>query len=571
MPAKVPLRRFFSWIVAFKQFDSQWSGAAFVLEFLHEMLGEWTAERREEPNRSNVYNCANPVFLPSNALQSATHCLHVIPVIILACFQDAPDLMEAARQADRGGMEHGDPGDHGDDGDGAESLRQQRASTRNALHLCLRFLQDRDLQVQARMICAAIGPLHDEHLLSLKFQTDQLSCLQWQAKQAVGDVWIETVCRIMDTLDDEHILESLRLTCGSHVGPDHGGQDHGHHGDHGDHGDDALWRQAFPTDPTFEALVEAEGAVATQFLQLVLELVSTRCWSQLHHAQFPSIFACVFHPSARIAKDTMAVAKRMFEVLCRAHALKDTAPGLRGSRGCLADIAEHEHQLVLEAFALASECGWNYKDEALRKFVFLIFAGPTNTKTNLEDMFNEIRDHERLQKNKRVARWRRWWAVMHSKKLASASVLPTLRLQPSDWQVPVLTGVAGVAGVGEGMFVCGKHKPDERLDLGRLGLPRKQATWRPSGSAGNNRAVAARILLEQDEANDFRNVSNAWLGCLLGKVGVMFKNTQSDRFYLSLGFSAWSLLAWELAPVQGGHGDHGDSRVWSLQFLEHPW
>jgi hypothetical protein len=118
---------------------------AFVLELLQEMLGEWTAEPREEPNRSNVYYCANPVCLPSNALQSATHCLHVIPIIILACFQDAPDLMEAARQADGGGMEHGDPGDHGDHGDAAESLRQQRSSTRNALHLCLRFLQDRDL------------------------------------------------------------------------------------------------------------------------------------------------------------------------------------------------------------------------------------------------------------------------------------------------------------------------------------------------------------------------------------------------------------------------------------------
>jgi hypothetical protein len=45
--AQVQLRRFFSWTVAFKHFDPQWSGAAFVLEFLHDMLGEWTDEPRE--------------------------------------------------------------------------------------------------------------------------------------------------------------------------------------------------------------------------------------------------------------------------------------------------------------------------------------------------------------------------------------------------------------------------------------------------------------------------------------------------------------------------------------------
>ena len=262
----------------------------------------------------------------------------------------------------------------------------------------------------------------------------------------------------------------------------------------------------FFQDPGFEALVEEEGVIASQFMRMVLELASTRCWSQLHHSMFPGIFACVFHPSARVAKNTMAVARRRFEVLCRAATLQDTVPGVRRA---LQDIAVHEHQLVMEACSLASACGWDYKDKALREFLFRVFAGPTNTKTHLEDMFNEIRDCERAHKAKRVSRWRRWWAVMHSRKLGSQSVLPSLRLQAPDWQVPVITGLTGI---GEGMFVSGKHKPNEQIDLTRLGMARKHAPWRPAGAAGNNRAVAATILLEEDEGNNFNNVDRAWLG-----------------------------------------------------------
>lgn len=480
---------------------------------------------------------------------------------------------------------HGDHGDHVGPTDAAENLREQRASTRNALHLCLRFLQDRDLQVHARMICAAIAPLHAEHLFSLKMQGNPSDCLLWQAKQAVGDAWMDTIYQIIDTLEDEPVLASLRLSVGAPVVHEHD-EDHGDHGDHGDSGD-----HVFVRDHAFEALVKVEDDTAAQFARMVFELASTRCWSQLHHGMFPNIFACVFHPNAKKAKASMITAKRMFHVLCRAHALRTKVPGVSKA---LADIATHEHQIVLEACVLSENCGWDYKNKPLRAFLFRVFSGPTNTKTNLEDMFNEIRDHERSNKTRRVSRWRRWWAVMHSKRLFAETVLPTVRLQASDWQVPVVTGVQGSSGVGEGMFVSGKHRPDERIDLGRLGLSPKNTPWRPSGSAANNRAVAAQFLLDMDEPNDFKHVENAWLGpsqraqacvcvgfvvvckslgclgiasvpnrlpsgCLLGKVGVMFTNTRTNQYYVSLGFCAWSVVAWELTRVESA--DANDKRV----------
>ena len=75
----------------------------------------------------------------------------------------------------------------------------------------------------------------------------------------------------------------------------------------------------------------------------------------------------------------------------------------------LNNIAYHKHQLVRELVGIAAKGGWSAQDDDLFALCWKMSAGPGNTKDKLEDCFNELRDQERSNKNRRINHWRAWY------------------------------------------------------------------------------------------------------------------------------------------------------------------
>ena len=139
----------------------------------------------------------------------------------------------------------------------------------NTLHLVGILLADRKLQVQTRMILAATRPLRDGHLETLRAHKGQQAVAAWAADRADGawmqaceDIVLGTICK------DNILYLGFTFSEGGQIDP----------------------------DPVHWVTHESEVVVAKTYLNLVIHMVSQRCWTMEEYCKcWPGNTAIVLH------------------------------------------------------------------------------------------------------------------------------------------------------------------------------------------------------------------------------------------------------------------------------------
>lgn len=102
-------------------------------------------------------------------------------------------------------------------------------------------------------------------------------------------------------------------------------------------------------------------------------------------------------------------------------------------------------------------------------------------------------------------------------------------------------------------FGTGVKCPTLALPFSGASAPAKTISTKPASLLSDLRAVAAAVALTHQSAEDFRDLSALWCGCLL-QMGSVFYRNQEEDFLLSLGFHSQAALCWRLdsyAPPNG--------------------
>ncbi len=110
-------------------------------------------------------------------------------------------------------------------------------------------------------------------------------------------------------------------------------------------------------------------------------------------------------------------------------------------RKLLNDLHYLRQPFVQESLELLDEVGWDWRDPngRLNKQFSRVAGARQETKTNLEDEFNRLRNMERDNRNKRICRFRSYRAVLDNPAHATIrrGHYNQLQLKPHDAEIPV--------------------------------------------------------------------------------------------------------------------------------------
>ena len=71
---------------------------------------------------------------------------------------------------------------------------------------------------------------------------------------------------------------------------------------------------------------------------------------------------------------------------------------------------------------------------------------------------------------------------------------------------------------------------------------------KPAGQPADFRSIAAMCSLRELVGNDFRGLSQCWLGMLMQE-SLVFRDKTSKKVYCSLGHTIQLVLLWEMTPA----------------------
>jgi hypothetical protein len=289
--------------------------------------------------------------------------------------------------------------------DGAEALSaaELRAKCSNTLECAARVLQDKSVQLFARMISAVARPVRNDHLRAIDSLTSQNGAASFNANRSNGE-WVETVQSMAALLRDPTLLQQ----CGICV-----------------------------ACPLLRIRFGASQALAQKLFKLVVHAMSQRCWSMSYHS------TCLPDAAFGVLSATAAAAKRCLRFLRKIHdavlaaeqlvnasaaegwevgpadaqLLAQAAGGQDGQAGptaaprapavilraCLDDLAWNSLQICREVLGAARDSSWDYRNPVLRSFIWDLSATECNTKRVNEDVFKILREAEGENENKRVS------------------------------------------------------------------------------------------------------------------------------------------------------------------------
>ncbi|CAE7218174.1 hypothetical protein AK812_SmicGene13125 [Symbiodinium microadriaticum] len=348
-------------------------------------------------------------------------------------------------------------------------LRQQFASTDAMIEA---FLKDHGLHLKMRALIFTGRVLQSEYAAGLETHKEgQLAMLRWQAERSCGS-WFQVVCRLFDLLRAPAILKSLELT---------------------------------PCDPSSEpASLHSAGLgqdieISESMWDLVTELASARCWSQLHHSLcFPNCFVRVF-AEGRDKTRSASTLRRLVEGLSRVDAARRQ---LRPGRESLLplvqeladDIATMDWVLTREMIVELEKCNYDLDDQGLREMAFAVHASSAETKNMCENSFNWLADTNKRQS------------------------------------------------------VANKMSQETKY-MGRGVTKAKIKKWRPAGYQSQRRSAAAMAFIMQHTTSDGDLDVDALRRCLLLK-GHVYQRSDIGSYILCLGFMKYACLGIHLEAVQ---------------------
>ena len=442
------MRRFFSLIPRLQAFDRQWTPAAAVARWMEEQLGDWEMGQ-------DVDELGEEALLAIHENNAQAH------------EQSDADPKPKTPKS------------------GKQALSELQAKTKNVQSLTSKLLQDRDLQVDGRMLADVIGVTYKTYQDLLQQQKDQNGVIAFESSIAVGD-WGLEIEKVAALLSTEEVL------CRYEISPS--GSFAGHQLD----------------NETKECLFNVEQQRASRLFRLVISQMSHRAWSMSYHSgTLPDMALGVLHSDRVLAQNALHIVRDVWKIIEQAEkAVQDGHPQKFHIQDALNKIAFHKHQLVRELIGVAAQGGWSADNLDLYTLCWKMSAGPGNTKSKLEDLFNELRDQERQNKNRRINHWRAWYSVCNAAIVTNYD-MPSVTVLPDDYNQPLL---APVAQVTDAIFHPGNTKPDKSLQLKKLSRGAKSMGCRPAGSASNARSVAFCYLLRHCAHNDFADLGQAWTG-----------------------------------------------------------
>ena len=143
--------------------------------------------------------------------------------------------------------------------------------------------------------------------------------------------------------------------------------------------------------------VAEEKERLTDFWMLLVELASSRCWSQMVFVNVPPYsLAAVLHTDRQVGQQILTHQKLMWESILQAEALvyqqnpKVSKAVMTEVNQRLLDISLHSFQIAREVFILCQQCNWDVGEEGIQTMAHRLFGGHCETKYTLEDLFAHL-------------------------------------------------------------------------------------------------------------------------------------------------------------------------------------
>lgn len=424
----------------------------------------------------------------------------------------------------------------------ARSLKDLRAKTKNSLHLAAVLLQDRRLQIQARIVMHTLRPLREEHEHTIRQQRTPEGTLAYHVGVAT-ESWLQAVHGTLALLADPVVLKSLGLYADTDTG-------------------------------------DLAEETAESFFHAVFEVVAQRCLSMTVFSTLPPWrFAGLLQADpAACAEllDNLEESLSHLRAACLAADKKDVKAGAVLA-DLLKDLDVHCWPAVAQMLTLLEAEEWRVT-EPVRKTLVRLFGGKGNTKTNLEDCFNKMRDTERAVKNRRLSRTARYFtAAAHA---AATEGDRAIQITPADWSAPPRLELPP-SKVGGGIFQpspfrrvgkSGGQRGDgaqagpsqtkaryaggglhSSLDLHDLFSSRREQV--SSGPAADHRATAAWECLHAVAPGGFHGVDVVWTTtALIPRHIYRVTGHGYAETFVVLAFRKWAALTWPLRETAGDDG-----------------
>ena len=417
-------------------------------------------------------------------------------------------------------------------------MKEMRAKTKNSLHLAAVLLQDRRLQIQARIVLYTLRPLRLEHEDTIRRQRATEGTVEYHAGVA-AESWLAAMHSTLALLHDRKVLKHLAL------------------------------------DRTGDVCEEDE-ATAQSLFRAVFEVLAQRCLSMTVFSTLPPwILAGLLHSDARVRAALLEQLKDNLSNLrmaCRHATAGDVR--LRPNMGALLDDLDvHRWPAVTQLLTLLEAEGWQVT-EPVRRMLLRVFGGKGNTKTNLEDCFNKLRDTERATKNRRMSRLARYFtAAAHA---AETEGEHTIRITPADWSAAPRLEVAP-SKVGGGLFqprpfrrvgkdsAAGAAQDESQartrfvggglhssIDLQALFAGRR-AALPSSGPVADHRATAAWECIQLLAPQEFAGLDAVWTTAALLPQHI-YRVGRTRELFIVLAFRTWAVLTWPVRELKGEDG-----------------
>jgi len=381
-----------------------------------------------------------------------------------------------------------------------KDLATLRKEYDNTFCLVADLMLDRDLQITGRMICTATNPYRKDYADYIAAHKTQLDSARWAAAKATGS-WRTAVRRSVETCSDPKVLERFGMCPG------------------------AASTTTTIAEPAKRSWAAEEVRLSKSYLAIVVELASARSWSMAPHSDcLPGLGAGVLSADARFRQLTATQLKLICIVILKAEGFvfNEDLEAPKDLEALLKDLTFNKWQSVRELMAIGFNCDFDYRDRQLNEWAWSLYAGISNTKFFLEDVFSNLRDVvQRRQKNNVVSRWDKLFYAINTPQLRNLQ-LPQNKVTPEEWIENPPPGnnrlkCADGENLNDNVFCPGvaRHQVDPALKPERLTTPGRKA-WKPAGPAGNHRSAAAMACLLCDADNDFANVHKAWCGSLAG-------------------------------------------------------
>ena len=232
--------------------------------------------------------------------------------------------------------------------------------------------------------------------------------------------------------------------------------------------------------------------------------------------------------------------------------------------------------LVHESMAICARNNWQASAADVKGMAYEQWAGISDTKRVLEDVFAVLKTEAQRNKNLKMSRPRSFFEaacakILHPSPTADGGpdqdVPGSVRLTQEDWISPL---VLPLDKMGEGIFSTNSGHAVSGIDLTPLKKSSADnvAPWRPAGPDALQRMAAASVYLLLEAARDWADAGSAWCGVVFAIFG-MFTNKEDGSCFISLGFCKWVALALPVVrtpKIHGTHYFHLHSETWKPVF-----